>query len=628
MRVPYPIFGLVLVGCGSTGFEGLEPSMTDSLVGRILHRGLPVPGAPVHLVRDKVSVASVRTDAHGSYRFEPPPFTGPATLVAHDEAGHAGLQKIEIHGGGRNLGAAIMLEPVSRFPELVTYRGLGLDERLTDLSVSIAEYVHGPEGVFYPRRSLDDLSRTTLFFARPDRPRERGLLELELEDGHVDIVFDVSPEGLLWYDETIYARELEVETTPTHRIALFDRETNAELVRFESPHLSPTFRDEQRYLWFEVAGGTSTTGPTRALVVLADGTIERGPPLEHPVVDPWFLLGADGRALYYLAQETPEDPGSPGSYTVLGLDWSTLQSFRVSPDASGDALSSRPVYHDPVDGRLYLIRELEPNLCALTEVDLETGDLRDVFSLFSARPGCDSFWEASYGSVLLLRAQQSTTDPAAYYAVDLDAPSVAPVRIAESGLFHVYLVAGAHALFIDGSKEPYRYARLSYDALRFEELDTTAELDGERVDLCAMRCEPYILDDGTVGFVSVGSANKGGVDAILEIFANGEQRIRRYPSSDPEGADYFPQSPLRILGDLEVDTRRRDARDYYQLFVAPRGSAHEVFRQATFFPRSGTALLGASPDERWLYYLARDPLSGLTQLFRTSTERSIEGGAR
>lgn len=103
---------------------GLDQGEGGHLTGRVTLNGQPIEGAEVHLTADHVSFAETRTDALGYFRFDPLE-PGKRVLVVHDGAGHAATRELVLHGGGTNDVGTLALDPISRFPELVTYRGFG-----------------------------------------------------------------------------------------------------------------------------------------------------------------------------------------------------------------------------------------------------------------------------------------------------------------------------------------------------------------------------------------------------------------------------------------------------------------------------------------------------------------------
>ncbi len=624
------ILGLSLLACSPSGFVGLEPLPSDVLEGQVLFEGAPVRGAFVHVLRENTSAAAATTNADGRFRFTPLPFTGAAVLVAHDGRGHAAMQALLIRGGGTNAALPMSLEPVARFPELVTFRGIGLDERLTDFSADLLQYEITQDGVLFPAPVVSADDRWTLHLRRRDLPAERGLVEIQPNEARASVVFDVTPSGLRWYDDSIYARQLPSVNSSFVSLALISRATHAELVRLDTNSESPAFRDEHRSVWFEAVAGTSTMSETRALVVSSDARVARGPSLPHSIVSERLVLGASNDALYYLAT-APGDVSagsSPAHLSAHRLDASTLESRAVSEVLNPAGEWIVPITKSLVGGRAYYAQSRADDSCALVELDVDTGARLDRLVFQPGAFGCEPFPVARHGTVLILQGERAEDTSPHFYGLDLEAPaSIEDLGESRGFVRSNSTWGGPHALLPHGSADSSRFARLSLETFTFEELDTSAELDGQRVDICATTyCNSTLLPDGTAVFSSIGATSRErdaeSIDAITEILVTGEKRIRVYPARGATREESYLAMPVLMLSRVDVDFSRRGADGRHQLFAAPRGREFEAFSQVTFFPVNGAALLGASPDDLWIYYLARDPITGRNQLFRTTTDRT------
>ncbi len=94
---------------------------------------------------------------------------------------------------------------------------------------------------------------------------------------------------------------------------------------------------------------------------------------------------------------------------------------------------------------------------------------------------------------------------------------------------------------------------------------------------------------------------------------------------------YFPDGTVLTSGGTrEIDAWDRRGEDgFKQVWTAPAGAQPEVFQPSTFFPSDHRAV-AFSPDAAHIYYLAADPETGYTQLFRAPVGGSgaVAGGGR
>ncbi len=648
MRLQLLVLSLPVLACEPSGFQGLNPTAADTLVGTLERDGQPVSGAPVHLVVNGASVASVRSAADGRFRFEPLAQTGRVTVVAHDERGHAAMIELELYAGGRNDSGTLSLAPLARLPMLVGHRGLGLDERLTDLPGDVlrsddtrASFIASPQLL---NKKLD---RIPLLVVSPSDPQSQRLLELSLHDGEVRTVFDVLPGNLLWYDETHYAGAVQSSANDEYILGLFELETHREVARVSTWRSKPAHVDSARYVWFEELSVSSSISVHRPVVVSREGGITRGPVLDHVPKD-FSAMTSDDRALYYLGHDQGEPEDWSGEtlmwyvgprVTLYRLDLTTLESRPLGPMLNPTRDWLLQLHHDRALQTAYFIRTVGPEACAVTEIRLDTGARTDLHVLFHRGEGCWRIVTRQVGSALILEAHRARDEPLEYFAIDFargaSLTSLAVVSGGERWRDRGQNPdAGTHTLLVfeAGAREaggPVRWARVSPAARVWTELDTVVDLDGRRFDICDPDCGGYLLADGTAVFTRRDDSGGFEVPSLsydgLEISLDGERRFRRFRLRH---VDKVYGLPIQQFDSIDVNHLGLDVFDKQQLFVAPRGATQEAFKQASFFPTTGADLLQPSIDERWLYYLARDPISGRNQLFRSSTERSFDGGAQ
>lgn len=138
---------MVLIWAAACSGEGFESVMTDEarVIGRVVYSdGRPAADFPVYSVIGGRSERSVTTDADGAFVFEDAP-AGPMVLVAHDGAGNGGQRALTVYAGENDAGA-ITVALLRLEPEVLGFRGIGFEERISALAPFAELVAIAPDG--------------------------------------------------------------------------------------------------------------------------------------------------------------------------------------------------------------------------------------------------------------------------------------------------------------------------------------------------------------------------------------------------------------------------------------------------------------------------------------------------
>ncbi|MCB9655623.1 MAG: carboxypeptidase regulatory-like domain-containing protein [Deltaproteobacteria bacterium] len=573
--------------------------------------GRSVPGATAYLVRSGVGLYSTQTDDNGQYRFDQVP-VGAFELFVHGGEDGGALREVVLYANGENVANAT-LSAFRNFPQLLTYRDIGLEERVSE-----------GKGDLGPVVPWETLARAPAPHHQLRFWHDRNATYVVDIDFHTGVQTRVQkvPTGL-----TMLGGHHAISSPATDRsFAVYDLETGGKIATLNANYFSA-------YAWWSVfpdgrvlikdtvnvrmeagnwgleeihfdervalfSGGIQTTSDP-----LVTGEAARG-------ID---VIGVNNDHIFFSPNiNCDSDACRPALWHVFRLDLHNMQSTRVAAFPS----SARAVGAILVDaGDIIVPRRLGATEWVISLVDLETDTFRDLFSSESETE---------------IRVLAATTD---YVAWISQINGTARLWLGRSGMPKVMIAEAAGFTFLDQHDDRLLVTPFTHDRARpgFILVDLSS---GRFLNIPLQPTgldEPLCADRGGV-FGCTAMLMPGGRvlawDAIPEAgtVLRRDLVIQASIEEAPRGQSWLTKAdaPWPSLASSADGTRevvfRVDKNGLLQMFSGPTGAEPDSFQRVTFFGGDSVEFLDWSPDGSALFYLDTDPISGYRQLFRRRLE--------
>jgi hypothetical protein len=569
---------LPLLACG--GFQPLD-SGTGVVQGRAVQGGVPVAAARVFLrpLPDAPASSSwtvQATDSQGRFVF-----TGVAParaqLAINAGGGVGSVLTFDTFRGTTDFGD-VELAPLAALPQAFFLRGIGFEEQLSSGAREVAAALFSQAG-------------TTAYLAE--------LLRFDQLLAHYQLVaIDVASgtRRVLVADETL---DPETLVLADDRLLAFGVWRDNDLVKGRHTEVVEVQGGAVIYLsgpgvtqaGLSLCGGAACllqldpSAPAVPLQLSLSGAPLRtgeavaydlGQALQKSGQLP-LALPLPGRLLFGPAALCSGSGCGPASQTLLALDWQTL---RATPFAT-PAVAITSLVATPDQTRLRVALESQAGSWALRDLDAASGQGQ---SLLQATRSLDLLAAGSGGALFVREGGwPSTSASQQFLSVGSSSSSTLPSEVA----------AG-----------PYQVSPC----------------------LSAVLCSEAVLSDGALrlvqGFLALGTDRV----AVVLDYPPGKPPLGRLLAYDDVGvqreplpAELFQWSPDAAQEVLVARPSRFDPR---QLFLGARGSdLTAAARQQLTFSPADHRLPSFSPDGRTIRYLARDPSTGLSQLYQVQLQQ-------
>ncbi len=582
---------LAAAGCGR--FDTLAQFPQTVLLGRVLgNDGTPQPNVDVYLVPQSAAEWQAKSDADGRFRVEVS--AGTFRLALHDQLGNGLVQPVTLYPAGENDVGDLRIDSLQRSPAVVDITGIGYEERVTRSSNRYLSPVLAKSGEFFV--AIEELSEGSDSqgprIVRVDTASGAQTLVATKVDIQKPFELRLIDDRVISYTTGSQSQKmtlfLDIKDGRTIN-ALVDLSWDFCLGQWNTCFINPFVEGDTLYLLARHllkadSGGKSLTELHLVAVDLTTKTARISPVLTNQQIRtptnqfsseyifPFFRHAGRKLIYHYYGLGSTTTKGRP----LFAMDLSTLQEQQLANVVAELALGKTPdtlyLGRSEIDGGEY------PNwqyITSLESIDVASGARH---TLWKQHLGAEfRRWIADGENVLV-------------GGISIDSPA--------DPLFRISLPDGALTRF-----------QGSYDAGEFGSGSICQYLHGH--------CKSLIRPDGTVRILDLLLGSNGlelyGRGLVAIDFDQAGQKIRTRIQTFTRDSRRLSDGLLFILQNDSQTVVSGAARGGFMQFFA--AGQQDEFRQVSFLSADHPEAT-LSPDGKSLLYFVRDPLSGLTQLFR------------